>query len=214
MRVGVDTMNFASLLVAINQAVKPAVSILEGILNLEGEGPVKRGRPRKIGVLIGTNNSFALDMIVWRMLSVHYKNMLMLKAAEEKQLIPSLEINGILLQVRNCQLTSAGNLIFGRAFCRIIYTAIHFARPVFAEPLCQLCAKCSMICSAEAIEERRDKIEFDYSKCIRCYCCIEGYPFWALHSQETVGGRLTRKLVDKFSWLFPSRRGSFRARKQ
>lgn len=199
MRAGVDTMAFARLLVAIHQAVKPTVSILDGILALEGEGPGKRGRPRKIGVLMGSNNSFALDMTVCRMLGVPYKSMPMLKAAEEQRLIPSCEIDGALPQVRNFQLPGAGNLVFGPAFLQNFLRRHTLARPVCEQPLCQLCGKCSIICPAEAIEEKTDKIEFDYSKCIRCYCCIEVCPFGALHSQETFGGRLTRKLVDRFS---------------
>lgn len=199
MRAGVDTVAFARLLVAIHQAVKPTVSILDGILALEGEGPGKRGRPRKIGVLVGSNDSFALDVTVCKMLGVPYTSMPMLKVAEEKQLIPSCEIDGTLPQVRNFQLPGAGQLIFGPVFLQNFLRRHTVAGPVCEEPLCQLCGKCSTICPAEAIEEKTDKIEFDYSKCIRCYCCIEVCPFGALHSQETLGGRLTRRLVNRFS---------------
>lgn len=98
MRAGVDTMAFARLLVAIHQAVKPTVSILDGILALEGEGPGKRGRPRKVGVLMGSDNSFALDMAVCKMIGVPYENVPPLKNARNDQLIPSLEIDGTLPQ--------------------------------------------------------------------------------------------------------------------
>ncbi|MEN6621246.1 MAG: DUF362 domain-containing protein [Smithella sp.] len=199
MRAGVDTMAFARLLVAIHQAVKPTLSILDGILALEGEGPGKRGRPRKIGVLIGGNDSFALDMAVCKMLGVTHTNMPMLKVAQEEGLIPSCEIDGILPQVRNFQLPGGGHLIFGPAFLQNFLRRHTLARPVCEEQLCQLCGKCGMICPAEAIKEKTDKIEFDYSKCIRCYCCIEVCPFGALHSRETLGGRLTRRLVNRFS---------------
>lgn len=199
MRAGVDTMAFARLLVAIHQAVKPAVSILDGILALEGEGPGKRGRPRKIGVLMGSNDSFALDVTVCRMLGIPHTNMPMLKVAGERQLIPSCEVDGTLPQVRNFQLPGSGNLVFGPVFLQNFLRRHTMARPVCDQPLCRLCGKCSMICPAEAVEEKTDRIEFDYSKCIRCYCCIEVCPFGALHSQESLGGRLTRKIIEKFS---------------
>ena len=73
MRAGVDTMAFARLLVAIHQAVRPTVSILDGILALEGEGPGKRGKPRKIGVLMGSCDTFALDMAVCKMIGMDTK---------------------------------------------------------------------------------------------------------------------------------------------
>jgi ferredoxin len=199
MRAGVDTVAFARLLVAIHQAVKPAVSILDGILALEGEGPGKAGRPRKIGVLIGSDDSFALDTAVCRMIGIPHTNMPMLKVAGDDQLIPSWEIDGALPQVRNFQLPAAGNLIFGPVFLQNFLRRHTLARPVCDQSLCELCGQCRTICPAQAIEERADKIEFDYKKCIRCYCCIEVCPYGALHSRETPGGRLTRKLVDKFS---------------
>jgi len=199
MRAGVDTGVFARLLVAIHQAVVPAVSVLDGILGLEGEGPGKAGRPRQIGILMASDNSFALDMAVCKMLGIPYANMPVLKAARDEQLLPSWEIDGILPPVSNFQLPGGGNLIFGPAILQNFLRRHTLARPVWDETLCRLCSKCRTICPARAIVERADKIEFDYKKCICCYCCIEICPYGALHSQETWGGRLTRKLIDKFS---------------
>lgn len=199
MRAGVDTVAFARLLVAIHQAVLPTVSILDGILALEGEGPGKAGRPRKIGVLMGSDNSFALDMAVCKMIGIPYANMPVLKVAGEDQLLPSWEIDGTLPPVHSFQLPSAGHLIFGPVILQNFLRRHTLARPVCDQSLCRLCSKCRTICPARAIKEKIDKIEFDYKKCIRCYCCIEVCPCGALHSQETWGGRLTRKLVDKLS---------------
>jgi uncharacterized protein (DUF362 family)/Pyruvate/2-oxoacid:ferredoxin oxidoreductase delta subunit len=199
MRAGVDTMAFARLLLAIHQAVNPTVSILDGILALEGEGPGKRGRPRKIGVLMGSVNSFALDMAVCKMLNVPYEDVPPLKIARDDQLIPSLEIDGVMPQVDNFQLPGGGNLIFGPVILQNFLRRHTLALPVCDQPLCQLCSKCRTICPAGAIKELTDKIEFDYAKCIRCYCCIEICPYGALHSKETLGGKITRKLMDKIS---------------
>lgn len=199
MRAGVDTMAFARLLVAIHQTVKPAVSILDGILALEGEGPGRRGRPRKIGILMGSENSFALDTAVCQMTGVPYTNVPILKVAQDEQLIPSLEIDGILPQVSNFQLPRTGNLIFGPVILQNFLRRHALALPVCDQLSCKLCGKCRTICPAGAIKEKNDKLEFDYNKCIRCYCCIEVCPYGALHSRETPGGRLMRKLVDKFS---------------
>ncbi len=199
MRAGVDTTAFARLLVAIHQAVLPTVSILDGILALEGEGPGKAGHPRKIGVLMGSDNSFALDMAVCKMIGVPYEKMPVLKVARDDQLLPSWEIDGILPPVHHFQLPGAGNLIFGPVILQNFLRRHTLARPVCDQTLCRLCSKCWTICPAQAINEKTDQIEFDYKKCIRCYCCIEVCPCGALHSQETWGGRLTRKLVDKLS---------------
>ncbi|MGV8059561.1 MAG: DUF362 domain-containing protein [Smithellaceae bacterium] len=199
MRAGIDTMAFAHLLVAIHQAVKPTVSILDGILALEGEGPGKAGHPRKIGILMGSENSFALDMAVCKMIGVPYENLPLLKTAHKEQLIPSLEIDGALPHVPDFQLPGGGNLIFGPVILQNFLRRHTLARPVCDQPLCKLCSKCRTICPAAAIKGTTDNLEFDYNKCIRCYCCIEVCPYGALHAKETLGGRLTRKLIDKFS---------------
>ena len=199
MRAGVDTLAFARLLVAIHQAVKPTVSILDGILALEGEGPGKRGRPRKVGVLMGSDNSFALDMAVCKMIGAPYENVPPLKIARDDQLIPSWEIDGKLPQVSNFQLPGGSPLIFGPVILQNFLRRHTLALPVCDQPLCELCGKCRTICPAGAIKEETDKIEFDYRKCIRCYCCIEICPYAALHAQETLGGKITRNLMDTFS---------------
>ena len=198
MRAGVDTVAFARLLVAIHQAVLPTVSILDGILGLEGEGPGKAGQPRQIGLLMGSDNSFALDMAVCKMIGIPYTDMPVLKVARDDQLLPAWEIDGILPPVHNFQLPGGGNLIFGPIILQNFLRRHTLARPVCDQTLCRLCSKCWTICPAQAITEKNDQIEFDYKKCIRCYCCIEVCPCGALHSQETWGGRLTRKLVDRF----------------
>jgi uncharacterized protein (DUF362 family)/Pyruvate/2-oxoacid:ferredoxin oxidoreductase delta subunit len=199
MRAGVDTEAFARLLVAIHQAVRPAVSILDGILALEGEGPGKRGIPRKIGVLMGSNDSFALDMAVCKMIGVPHNNMPMLKVARDNQLLPSWNIDGTTPPVHNFQLPGIAHPIFGPVFFQNFLRRHTLARPVCDQPLCKLCGQCWTICPACAITEKDKALEFNYGKCIRCYCCLEVCPYGALHSEETLGGRLTRKLINKYS---------------
>ena len=122
MRAGVDTLAFARLLVAIHQAALPTVSILDGILALEGEGPGKAGHPREVGLLMGSDNSFALDMAVCKMIGIPYANMPVLKVAHDDQLLPSWEIDGTLPAVRNFKLPGTGNLIFGPVMLQKLYT--------------------------------------------------------------------------------------------
>lgn len=199
MRAGVDTMAFARLLVAIHQAVTPTVSILDGILAMEGDGPGKGGKPRTVGVLIGSDDSFALDMVVCEMVGVYYENVPILKFAYDECLIPSFDIDGTLPQVSRFQLPEGSRLIFGPKVMQNFLRRHTLALPVCEQSLCQMCGKCWTICPAEAIKDVKDEIEFDYAKCIRCYCCVEVCPYGALRSKETLGGRITRRLINTFS---------------
>lgn len=199
MRAGVDTQAFARLLVAIHQAVKPAVSILDGILALEGEGPGKGGFPRKIGVLIGSDDSFALDMVVCEMIRVYYENVPILKLAYADGLIPAFDLDGELPKITDFKLPGGGPLVFGPPVLQNFLRRHTVAWPVCDTSRCTMCSQCRTICPAGAIGEKMDRIEFDYEKCIRCYCCVEVCPYGALHTRESLGARITRKLVDHFS---------------
>ncbi len=196
MRAGVDTMAFARLLVAIHQAVKPTVSILDGILALEGDGPGKGGKPRKIDVLIGSDDSFALDMAVCEMVGIYHENVPPLKIACDDRLIPSFDVEGTLPKVVNWQWPGGSRLVFGPAVMQNFLRRHTMARPVCDMSLCKMCGQCWTICPAKAIDAAKDKIAFNYDTCIRCYCCIEVCPYGALKSEETVGGRLTRLLIN------------------
>ena len=199
MRAGVDTEAFARLLVSIHQGVRPAVSILDGILAMEGDGPGKGGTPRHIGVLVGSNDAFALDMVVCEMLGVYYENVPTLKIAYADRLIPSFDIDGVMPRVGKFLLPAGGPLIFGPAVLQNFLRRHTVALPVCDPSLCDLCGKCRKICPAAAIYESTGKIEFDYKKCIRCYCCIEVCPAGALRARESLGGKITRKLMNTFS---------------
>jgi uncharacterized protein (DUF362 family)/Pyruvate/2-oxoacid:ferredoxin oxidoreductase delta subunit len=199
MRAGVDTMGFARLLIAIHQAVKPTVSILDGILGLEGEGPGKRGKPRRIGVLMGSCDSFCLDMAVCKMLGVNPDKAPILKIAAENNLIPPYEIDGVLPIFDNFQLPGMEAIVFGPRFLHNFLRQHTLALPVCDDNLCEFCGKCWTICPAQAIKPLAHNIEFNYTKCIRCYCCIEVCPYAALHSRESMGSKIMRKMIDKFS---------------
>lgn len=199
MRAGVDTMAFARLLVAIHQAVAPTVSILDGILALEGDGPGKGGKPRKLDVLIGSDNSFALDMVVCEMVGVYYENVPPLKIGYNEQLIPAFDIDGIMPKISHFQLPGGSRLVFGPKVIQNFLRRHTMAQPVCVGALCQMCGQCWTICPAKAIDDARNKIVFDYNKCIRCYCCVEVCPFGALKCEETLGGRITRRLINTFS---------------
>jgi len=199
MRAGTDTDAFARLLIAIYQAVKPTVSILDGILALEGEGPGRGGKPRQIGIIMGSSDGFALDTAVCQLFGIAYRNVPVLKNALDLGILPACEIKGHLPKISDFQFPPSSGLIWGPRFLHDFLRRHTLALPVCNDSLCELCSQCWTLCPANAIDVFNHKIKFDYKKCIRCYCCIEICPYGALHAQETVGGKITRKLMEKFS---------------
>jgi uncharacterized protein (DUF362 family)/Pyruvate/2-oxoacid:ferredoxin oxidoreductase delta subunit len=195
-RTGVDREVFAKLLVGVCRVLNPSYTILDGILALEGLGPGKGGTPRNLGVLMGSDDAFALDILVCRMLGIEPEKLLTNKLAIEIGLAAStLSVEGDLPDVRDFRLPDIAPLVFGpKAFHGAMRR--HFVqRPASHDSLCRLCGECWKYCPAKAITHDAKRVRFNYEKCIRCYCCIEVCPHGALSAEETIPGKIIRKIM-------------------
>ncbi|MDX9788600.1 MAG: DUF362 domain-containing protein [Desulfobacterales bacterium] len=196
MRVGVDRNLFARLLVQICQTVHPAVTLVDGILALEGQGPGKSGTPRPIGVLIGGNNPFAVDAAICRMLGTTPDTVPTHQAAKALELVPDIILTlGDAPMVTGFQFPVIAPLEFGPKLFRKFMRRHWVQRPVVNSAACSLCGKCHRHCPAGAIQIHRQQLQFDYDRCIRCYCCVEICKEGALSTRETPAGKLLRHLT-------------------
>ncbi len=197
LRSGVDKEMFATLLVKIYQAVNPAVTLIDGILAMEGQGPGKRGVPRKLGLVMGSTNAASLDATITRMLGIPEGHVPTNRSARRLGLVPDdIIIDGDLPEIKDFRLPDITRIVFGpRKFHRFIRKHL-VQRPACEDDLCKLCGECWKYCPAGAITHSTKMISFDYDKCIRCYCCIEVCPHGALSQYETLTGKITRKLLN------------------
>jgi len=196
LRTGVNRDLFARLLVQIHQTLKPFMTILDGILALEGDGPGKGGTPKKLGLLLASNNTLALDDTVCRLLGLPPERLPTNKAAREMgHFNPDFRVLGDVEKIDGFKLPGAASLITGPRPLHGFLRGILLSRPVPDDRLCNLCGECWKFCPAGAITEEQKTLRFDYDKCIRCYCCIEVCPQGALRVRETLPGKLVRKLV-------------------
>ncbi len=195
-RTGVDRDMFARLLVRIFQTAKPTITILDGILAMEGQGPGKSGTPRKIGVIMGSNDTLAIDHTVCKMTGISPASLLTNKIAGDEGLDPgNIFINGELPEIRTFKLPEITPLVFGPKKFHNFMRRHLVQRPECNAELCKLCGECWQYCPADAIEKTGKTLKFDYEKCIRCYCCIEVCPHGALSAKETVTGKFSRKIL-------------------
>jgi Pyruvate/2-oxoacid:ferredoxin oxidoreductase delta subunit len=194
-RSGVDREVFARLLVQIYRAVSPSITLLDGILALEGQGPGRSGNPRQLGVLAGSANAAALDAAVCNMLGIDPARLPTHRAAKKVGLIgETLHVNGEFHMLEGFGLPELGPLVFGPKPLHGLIRRHLVQRPVADRRLCRLCGECWRYCPAQAIRQGRKKLDVDYDRCIRCYCCIEVCPHGALRAVETLPGRLLRLL--------------------
>ncbi|MBU0699533.1 MAG: DUF362 domain-containing protein [Pseudomonadota bacterium] len=195
LRIGLDRDMFARLLVQIYHAIDPSITIVDGILALEGQGPGKGGVPRHLGILAGGRNAVAVDMAICSMLGIDPDELFTHKAAKDLGLFGNaVSINGDFNIVDNFRLPDTGPLTLGpKPFHRFMRKHL-LQRPEVDGLLCRLCGECRQYCPAKAITQDNKAINFDYDGCIRCYCCIEICPYGALRATETMPGKVLRKL--------------------
>jgi len=195
-RTGVDREMFATLLVKIYQAVRPSVTVIDGILAMQGQGPGKGGEPRHIGVLMGSCDAVAADIAVCKMLGVAPDGLLTNRIAMgQGPASEEIEIVGELPEVRDFKFPDIVPLVFGPQKFHGFMRRHLVQRPICDASLCKLCGECWKYCPALAIAHDSRKVRFDYEKCIRCYCCLEVCPHGALSARETVTGKITRRLL-------------------
>jgi uncharacterized Fe-S center protein len=193
-RTGVNREMFARLLVHIYKAVGPSVTIVDGILAMEGQGPGKRGTPRHLGVLIGSNDTIAIDRAICKMLNIDPEQLLTNKIAAEMGLVDAvLDMEGEIPLIKDFRYPEMTPLVFGPEMLHGLMRRHLVQRPVVDDDLCRACGACWRYCPAEAITSEGKGLAFDYDKCIRCYCCIEVCPHAALSARETFPGKILRK---------------------
>jgi uncharacterized protein (DUF362 family)/Pyruvate/2-oxoacid:ferredoxin oxidoreductase delta subunit len=200
LRAGVDRELFAALLVRVYQAVKPKFTILDGILAMEGEGPGKGGRPKELGILLGSADAVALDVVVCRLLGLDEEVLLTNRAARQCELLDGpVAMVGDPVAIADFKLPAMTPLVFGPQFTHAFMRKHLIQRPEVEAMRCKSCGDCERYCPARAISTRQKKITFDYEKCIRCYCCLEVCPHGALKTRQPVLGQLFTRVINRSS---------------
>ncbi|MGB3533258.1 MAG: DUF362 domain-containing protein [Microcoleaceae cyanobacterium] len=90
MEVGKDVNRFGMMLVETAKAINPELTILDGIIGHEGNGP-SGGEPRPLGLLAAATDVFALDRVMVEILGVSRDLVPTVIAAEKLGLSPQLK---------------------------------------------------------------------------------------------------------------------------
>ncbi len=194
-RNGVDRNRFARLLVQIHYAIRPAVTLVDGILAMEGQGPGKSGRPRHLGVLAAGRDAAAVDAAVCRMLGVDPERLPTHRAARALGFIAQDPvIAGDVPRIEGFRLPDQGAVLFGPKFFQGFSRRMIVQKPVVDPERCRACGECGRICPAGAVSEDGACVRYDYDRCIRCYCCVEVCPHAALSVRTPPLGSFLRRL--------------------
>jgi uncharacterized protein (DUF362 family)/NAD-dependent dihydropyrimidine dehydrogenase PreA subunit len=202
--VGFRREGFASLLLDLWNGVRPALTILDGVMGMDGLGPTN-GRPFPYGVVAGAQDALVMDFWLCRMMGVRLEDYPLWQAAslrrmpqcrlDESDLVGDFSPAHLWEGVNIPKLHSLSLLpILSRLpFGKILERGLA-SRPVHRPSLCVGCGKCAAVCPAEAIFLQNKTLRFDYKKCIRCYCCHEMCPADAIEFKDSLLMKVMRYL--------------------
>jgi uncharacterized protein (DUF362 family)/Pyruvate/2-oxoacid:ferredoxin oxidoreductase delta subunit len=180
LRGGQDRLRFASILIDIHNLVKPSVTIVDGILAMDREGPTS-GRPRQIGLVGLSRNAFALDRSMERFLGID-RPLPISFLAERHGFLPGYDLVDFgAPSVHDFEIPAAVATDWNLpSLAKKVLRNALIRKPKLAKEGCKGCGVCVDICPGNAIDLADSRPRFDYGRCIRCYCCQEMCPEGAI----------------------------------
>lgn len=201
LQAGTDKAFFALLLLELCETLAPALTIVDAVVGMEGEGPGS-GDPIKIGALLAGAHPQAVDTVATELLGLRPHQVWTQQKALDTQRagtqLTELELVGESLNhlkitgFRPAKMTDVNFGLQGvfKSFLKNSLTA----RPEPDHSHCQLCNACVTHCPPKAMKIENRQLKIDYDLCIRCFCCQELCPHAALITKQGLLLRLNNFL--------------------
>ena len=190
----IKSADFAGVLVEIFSRVKPVLSIMDGVVGMEGPGPTA-GTPRQVGLIGASIDSFALDAVFANIIGFPPEMVNIIRIAGEKKLgvskLEDIEIIGanlVDLLIKDYKLPVESTLLLKyvpQGFLNLLTPLIKKivrVHPEIQKDKCKSCHVCEKNCAPNAMkwDEVNNVPLWDEKKCIYCYCCHELCPHHAI----------------------------------
>ncbi len=199
-----NSEDFCNALIDIEQNLKPELNIIDAVMAMEGEGP-SSGQPRQMGLLIGSSNAHAADVVGVNLIGYQAQSILTTKFAVEGGLSPDIDrikIVGEDLQKRRIPDFKKADFACASilkhrvpGFMRDWLERALALKPKFLYQKCVGCGICEKSCPPKAITMVDKKPQINEDKCINCFCCQELCPQRAVKVKKNFAFKLV-KLLD------------------
>lgn len=172
--------DFCHMLLDLYSIIRPGLTIMDAI-----DGVDSTGQKKRVGLLLASKDSIALDVIACKTVGIPYDLVLTNVFGEERNLgVMAKEkiqilgdsfnfpvIDNFEYEINHYEAISSMTISLFDAF----FLKNSIGKP-YVTDTCKRCEECIKICPKNAIRLTNVKAKIDYSKCIRCYCCQEICP--------------------------------------
>ncbi len=190
-KAGVDRKYFAAMLLELYSLLKPSLTIVDGIVAMEGDGPGSGGKLRNLGLVFAGSDAVALDTVICNALGVKNEELPILAAAKEKGIgiteMEKIDVLGERLEdvsIHDFIRPKMIDVMFGPSLLKKFLMNNITSKPIEDRKMCTLCSKCIEACPTDIISIKGKRLNFDYDKCIRCFCCLEVCPEGAMQVKQ------------------------------
>lgn len=190
--------DFAKIIAKVHSITKPHLTVLDGIVGMEGDGPAS-GNLRNMNLIMAGRDAVAIDSCIARIIGLEARDIPVTREAFKMGLgemeasrieLAGDDINGFIKGDFKLPQTTPLKLV-PRAIANSFASFIRF-KPAIDDSICTRCNLCKVSCPVDAITIEKDHCAIDYKKCIKCLCCHEVCPYKAVY--------IKRNILTKFVW--------------
>ncbi len=190
LQAGADPAFFALMLLELSERFPPALSIMDAVVGMEGNGP-SSGEPVQVGALLASPHALALDTVATALVGLPPSQLWTQRVALDTDR-PGSRLEDLLLhgpplaslRPRRFRPAPSSDVGFGlpAPLKRVLRNSVT-ARPEIAAK-CVRCGDCVRHCPPHAMTLDARGVLIDYRKCIRCFCCQELCPHAAIDTRQ------------------------------
>lgn len=198
-----DKQKFATMLVDINNFVKPCLNIMDGIFGMEGNGP-GNGDIKEADIISASYDSLAMDITLSKVLGYDPMKIATNKVAltkKDKNFLEEIKVVGEKIEdvkVHFKPSHSVSITFMMPPFIAKFLNHVFTPRPIVNSSKCKACGECVRICPAKTISfktKNEKKVAWINKKdCIHCYCCHEICPFDSIILKKGIILKIMEKL--------------------
>lgn len=204
LQAGADKSLFALMLLELADHIRPALTIVDAIVGMEGNGPGS-GDPVPIGALLAGSDAVAVDSVATRLVGMTANDVWTQRLAQQTQRsgsrLTEVELLGDPLEnlaVPRIRPAQSADMVWGLP--QWLHAPLRrslSARPYADHHRCRQCGLCVKHCPPQAMRLAHGRLHIDYRRCIECFCCQELCPYGALMTRQGLLLRLSRWVAER-----------------